>query len=225
MMDFNPKACSISSTSTHPLELSSDNLTNIPPDGSEVSGITHNETEGGMGLFRRRENTPQPNTQKAESEAPKYKANNATEVTQFENDSLPYSFDDDSDQGEAEEDMGSDGEVTKPTSKGNTMKKESTAPSVDWGRSNKKLRTDLPPISDPKEMLRDLTERAIKDHGFKCALEFLKGLGIELRVATMFSGTEAPLIALQLINEALGDDAFEFKHLFSVEIEPYIQVS
>jgi len=200
-------------------------LTNVPPDGSEASSITHNETEGNIGPFRHRENTPRPTLQEAGSEVPKYEANCATEIAQVENDPQPSSFKDDSDQGEAVEDMESDGEVTKPTSKGDALKTEGTAPSVDWSRSNKKLRTDLPPMSDPKKMLRDLTERAIKDHGFKSALEFLKGLGTELRVATMFSGTEAPLIALQLINEALGDDAFEFKHLFSVEIEPYIQVS
>ena len=200
-------------------------MTNIPPGGSEASRITHDETEGNIGPFRHRENSPRPALQEARSGLPKYEANCATEIAQVENDSQPYSFNDDSDQGDAEEDIGSEGEVAKPTSKGNTLKTEGTAPSVDWSRSNKKLRTDLPPMSDPKKMLRDLTERAIKNHGFKSALEFLKGLGTELRVATMFSGTEAPLIALQLINEALGDDAFEFKHLFSVEIEPYIQVS
>jgi hypothetical protein len=96
---------------------------------------------------------------------------------------------------------------------------------VDWSKANKVLRTDLPPMSEPRAMINDLTQRARRDLGFDNVLHYLKGIGREVRVATMFSGTEAPLLALQLITQSLGQDGFRFKHLFSAEIEPYVQVS
>ncbi|KAK4244108.1 hypothetical protein C7999DRAFT_17603 [Corynascus novoguineensis] len=55
----------------------------------------------------------------------------------------------------------------------------------------------------------------------------LKGASIRLNVATLCSGTEAPIFALDLIRDALVTQGFgvefELNHLFSCEIEPFKQ--
>ncbi len=50
--------------------------------------------------------------------------------------------------------------------------------------------------------------------------------GRPLRVATMCSGTESPLLALGLISRSLKEDEhveFRIQHVFSCEIEPFKQ--
>ena len=81
--------------------------------------------------------------------------------------------------------------------------------------------SDLPPISDIEDIFADMTERipAIVDLARK--LE-----GRKLRVATMCSGTESPLLALKLISRALKLHhglTLEIEHVFSAEIEPFKQ--
>ena len=61
-----------------------------------------------------------------------------------------------------------------------------------------KLDESLPPISDITEIFADLTSKAI-DVGFSKALDHLGNR--PLRVATMCSGTESPLLALGLIKD------------------------
>ena len=46
--------------------------------------------------------------------------------------------------------------------------------------------------------------------------------GRPLRVATMCSGTESPLLALGLVSRAMGK-ALTVEHVFSCEIEPFKQ--
>lgn len=57
--------------------------------------------------------------------------------------------------------------------------------------------------------------------------EFAKELGRPLRVATMCSGTEAPLLALEMISQALSTKhdglKIDVEHVFSCEIEPWKQ--
>ena len=76
--------------------------------------------------------------------------------------------------------------------------------------------TSLRPISDVREMFEDMVERVRPDA--------LIETPIKLSVATICSGTDAPIIALSLIQDAMqatGHGAgFEFDHLFSCEIEP-----
>ena len=76
--------------------------------------------------------------------------------------------------------------------------------------------TSLPPISDVREMFEDMVKRVNPSA--------LAGTPIKLSVATICSGTDAPIIALSLIQDAMqamGHGAgFEFAHLFSCEIEP-----
>ena len=79
--------------------------------------------------------------------------------------------------------------------------------------------TSLQPISDVREMFEDMVTR-IKP-------VVLKESPIKLNVATLCSGTDAPIFALGLIQDALQamryGAGFEFSHLFSCEIEPYKQ--
>jgi hypothetical protein len=81
------------------------------------------------------------------------------------------------------------------------------------------LDTTLPPISDVHEMFEDMVAR-LGPHA-------LKESPVQLNVATLCSGTDAPIFALGLIQDALQakgfGPGFEFKHLFSCEIEPFKQ--
>lgn len=81
--------------------------------------------------------------------------------------------------------------------------------------------SNLPPISEISLMFKDLVNRC------PAIIEFAKKLrGRPLRVATMCSGTEAPLLALGLISRALGeehDTVLKVEHVFSCEIEPFKQ--
>ena len=85
------------------------------------------------------------------------------------------------------------------------------------------LNLNLPPLSGIDEIFADLTSRAV-DLGLTKTLQHLQNR--PLRVATMCSGTESPLLALQMIQDSLkkhcqGD--IQIDHLFSAEIVPYKQ--
>lgn len=90
--------------------------------------------------------------------------------------------------------------------------------------ANSKLPPDmsnLPPINEIPAMFKDLVSRIPKIQ------EVVKKLnGRKLRVATMCSGTESPLLALDLISRSikdLFDLDFGVEHIFSCEIEPFKQ--
>jgi hypothetical protein len=91
------------------------------------------------------------------------------------------------------------------------------------GNSDKKSKGgidfSLPPISDVREMFKDMVARL--------GPVALKESPITLKVATLCSGTEAPIFGLNLIQDALEANrlgaGFEFEHLFSCEIEPFKQ--
>ena len=81
--------------------------------------------------------------------------------------------------------------------------------------------SDLPPISDIPAIFDDLVSHIpeIKDVAEHVA-------GRKLRVATMCSGTESPLLALELIQKSIFDQhgvKFDIEHVFSCEIEPFKQ--
>ena len=94
------------------------------------------------------------------------------------------------------------------------------------GKANKKASPDespLPPISSIPSIFADLTKRA---DGLRTVASHLRGR--KLRVATMCSGTESPLLALDMISNAMGelygeDEKLEVEHIFSCEIEPFKQ--
>lgn len=77
----------------------------------------------------------------------------------------------------------------------------------------------LPPLSSIEDIFKDITERAMSK-GLRKTLKALDGH--ELRIATMCSGTESPVLALQLVSEALkqNGDALGLRHVFSAEIVP-----
>ncbi|CEH17129.1 dna repair protein rad8 [Ceraceosorus bombacis] len=81
----------------------------------------------------------------------------------------------------------------------------------------------LPPMHDLDEIFADIVKRC----DTTAIVELAKTLqGRPLRVATMCSGTESPLLALNLMSRACkaqhGID-IEVHHVFSCEIEPYKQ--
>ena len=81
--------------------------------------------------------------------------------------------------------------------------------------------SDLPPIHDIPSIFSDLVSRVPE---IKPVAEHLEGR--RMRVATMCSGTESPLLSLDLIRRSLVehyDTNLEFEHVFSCEIEPFKQ--
>lgn len=81
--------------------------------------------------------------------------------------------------------------------------------------------SSLPPLYHVPTMFSDLVSHIpqIKD-----VTERVRGR--KLRIATMCSGTESPLLALELICQSIQEQygiALEFEHVFSCEIEPFKQ--
>lgn len=80
---------------------------------------------------------------------------------------------------------------------------------------------DLPPISDLQLMFDDIISRTPQVKSL-----FGENGSRKLRVATMCSGTESPLLALGLMGRSLQSQKLgklELEHIFSCEIEPYKQ--
>lgn len=66
-------------------------------------------------------------------------------------------------------------------------------------RLNRGVQQQLPPISDIGEIFEDIAKKAL-DRGLGKVSDYLQGR--PLRVATMCSGMESPLLALQLIEQS-----------------------
>lgn len=80
---------------------------------------------------------------------------------------------------------------------------------------------NLPPIHEIPAIFHDLVGRVPK---IKDVVQYMQGR--KMRVATMCSGTESPLLALDLIKRSILDHFnlnFELEHVFSCEIEPFKQ--
>jgi hypothetical protein len=89
------------------------------------------------------------------------------------------------------------------------------------GRFNPPDASDLPPLVDVKDMFADLVHNIPQ---IKQVAEHVQGR--KLRVATMCSGTESPLLAMGLMFKAVEKEygiKLEFEHVFSCEIEPFKQ--
>ena len=99
---------------------------------------------------------------------------------------------------------------------------------------------ELPAIRDPQLMFTDMVKRMVgivgeakKDKAYAALgddltdmIGFAQGLDRPLRVATMCSGTESPLLALGMISKSLKehhDVPLDIDHVFSCEIEPFKQ--
>ena len=82
------------------------------------------------------------------------------------------------------------------------------------------LAEDLPAIRDVQDMFHDMVKKLPE------LRDFIKKLGRPLRVATMCSGTESPLLALDKIGVATEREygaKLAVDHVFSCEIEPFKQ--
>ncbi|KAH7915282.1 hypothetical protein BJ138DRAFT_1122797 [Hygrophoropsis aurantiaca] len=103
----------------------------------------------------------------------------------------------------------------------NDSTSESEAPAQPSKTDSKVDSSDLPPIHDIPAMFSDLVGRIpeIKDVAERVN-------GRKLRVATMCSGTESPLLALDLICQVLREEhdvTLDIDHVFSCEITPFKQ--
>ena len=129
---------------------------------------------------------------------------------------------------------GAKSSVTKPSASGprglsRTGKKTGKATAEGMSKIYKRgkgkpkgLDTSLPPLSDINSIFRDITAQALT-MGLR---EALASFPQPLRVATMCSGTESPLLALEMVQDALqsaGAPELKIDHLFSAEIVPYKQ--
>ena len=110
------------------------------------------------------------------------------------------------------------------------MNVDDAAPEADNDADNENIKFDkkaapgvstLPPISDIAEIFKDIVSRIPEIKGVTDRVK-----GRKLRVATMCSGTESPLLALGLSQEyieELYEVKLETQHVFSCEIEPFKQ--
>ena len=81
--------------------------------------------------------------------------------------------------------------------------------------------SNLPPISSIPDIFTDLVSKIPE---IKKVVERIQGR--KLRVATMCSGTESPLLALEMIQESIQNlysMKLDIEHVFSCEIEPFKQ--
>jgi hypothetical protein len=89
------------------------------------------------------------------------------------------------------------------------------------GRAAAPDSSDLPPINDIPAMFSDLVSHIPQIKG---VADYIQGR--KLRVATMCSGTESPLLALELIQRSILEQYginLDVEHVFSCEIEPFKQ--
>lgn len=80
------------------------------------------------------------------------------------------------------------------------------------------------PMSKMEDIFIDLTERAVNHCGLETALEALRGR--TLQVATMCSGTDAPIIGLRGVQASLATlrkPGLRMRHCYSAEINPLKQ--
>jgi site-specific DNA-cytosine methylase len=103
-------------------------------------------------------------------------------------------------------------------------------------RTTREVDLSLPPLFDTQSIFDDLVAKGLKllpskanknapRHSLK---DVCKHVGSRpLRVATMCSGTESPLLAWDMISDCIkskeGDLELKFEHVFSAEIVPYKQ--
>jgi C-5 cytosine-specific DNA methylase len=101
---------------------------------------------------------------------------------------------------------------------------------------------DLPILSNPQDMFDDMVHNQLCDYGTR--VDMLRPLletlhGRTLKIATMCSGTESPVLALDMISKSIEDVCKKYnitvgankdevpqivcEHIFSCEIEPFKQ--
>jgi hypothetical protein len=116
---------------------------------------------------------------------------------------------------------------------GGSKKQKPTNAEEDDSKSNdpkgNELDLTLPPIDNVYDAFDHMMNRVMdnKDGVYPDLKQLADDGGFTCNVVTMCSGTEAPIFSLRLIQNAFfhntGFELFRFKHLFSVEIEPFKQ--
>jgi hypothetical protein len=92
---------------------------------------------------------------------------------------------------------------------------------AEGGDSTNTWQANLPPIHNISDIFSDIVRREPR---FKDVAERVRGR--KLRVATMCSGTESPLLALDMMCRFVEEQhgvPLEVEHVFSCEIEPFKQ--
>ncbi|BFZ58826.1 hypothetical protein PYCC9005_005891 [Savitreella phatthalungensis] len=114
--------------------------------------------------------------------------------------------------------------LKRPTKRVKTSTTSTTGPKESAVKTPMDL-THLPPINDLNEMFEDMIRgERLRAAGFEKLLRKLDGR--KLRVATMCSGTESPLLALSVIAPLVSrvyGKSLAVEHVFSCEIEPFKQ--
>lgn len=85
------------------------------------------------------------------------------------------------------------------------------------------LDLSMPPMSEISAMFEDLTKNAGRNGLYEAIAAFT---GRHIRLATMSSGIESPLLAISEIQDVLtsfGQTKLEIEHVFSAEIDPFKQ--
>ncbi|KAF8216612.1 hypothetical protein K438DRAFT_1658017 [Mycena galopus ATCC 62051] len=121
----------------------------------------------------------------------------------------------------AKDDAASDGDaVESPNASEDDAESDDDTPAK-GGSKTVSPDMNLPPIHEIPDIFADLVSRIPEIKNVAQRVE-----GRKLRVATMCSGTESPLLALELIQKAIFDQHgidFKVEHVFSCEIEPFKQ--
>ncbi|KAL8726041.1 MAG: hypothetical protein Q9181_006194, partial [Wetmoreana brouardii] len=88
---------------------------------------------------------------------------------------------------------------------------------------NTGIHMEYPPMTEYPDMIGNMVDRLWKDHGLEGAIKQAKSYLIT--IATMCSGTEAPLLALETLCDSFKARGYEVSvdHLFSAEIVGYKQ--
>ncbi|KZT21583.1 hypothetical protein NEOLEDRAFT_1164553 [Neolentinus lepideus HHB14362 ss-1] len=125
------------------------------------------------------------------------------------------------DEASADEAMSVDEEEDAPKGKGKAKAKSSMKGLGGPKTQGTTVASDLPPIHDIRAMFSDLVRNIPEIKGVAEQIQ-----GRKLRVATMCSGTESPLLALEMICNSIQEQCgvdLEVEHVFSCEIEPFKQ--
>ena len=119
--------------------------------------------------------------------------------------------------------MGNRSAQFSSTKKKPAPKKRRATKSFGGGEEGVRCKVDpstLPVLTKPQDMFDDIVLN------YSPFAEFCKKLGRPLRVATMCSGTESPMLALAMLSKAVEAQTgckLEVEHAFSCEIEPFKQ--
>jgi hypothetical protein len=118
-----------------------------------------------------------------------------------------------------------DDTVTEPITKKRKLNKSSLQSTNAKPKTSKRdLDLNLPPLTHIQDIFLDITKKALA-LGLDKAIDLLNGG--DLKVGTMCSGTESPLLALRLVQQCLQNNlnsgTLRVDHIFSAEIEAFKQ--